>query len=77
MPSKDMTAVLFRNNKKKSDNAPDYTGSAKVEGKEYRLAAWVRKSEKAGQYLSIAINVPQMPELKKEDTEIEEDDLPF
>ena len=38
--------VLFKNQYRKTDKHPDYTGNINVEGKELDLAAWVRKSKK-------------------------------
>jgi hypothetical protein len=43
--------ALFKNNKTK-ETQPDYTGTITLDGKELRLSAWVRTSEKVGSYLS-------------------------
>jgi hypothetical protein len=39
----DMSAVLFRNERKRDDKDPDYTGSAEVAGVQYWLSAWVNE----------------------------------
>ncbi len=42
---------IFKNNDKKNDNAPDYSGSVKVNGTEYKLAGWVRESSSGRKYV--------------------------
>ena len=44
--------VLFKQDKGDNPNRPDYTGNVNVEGKEYRLAAWIRESKNGLKYLS-------------------------
>lgn len=48
--------VLFRNDKKDSDNHPDYTGKINIDGDEKRLAAWLRESKSGNKFLSISIS---------------------
>ena len=51
--------ALFVNDKKTTDKQPDFQGSVnldnKSDGPKLRLSAWKKKGEKAGDYLSIAI----------------------
>lgn len=51
--------VLFQNDKGDNENRPDYTGKINVNGVEKRLAAWVKNSDKVGDYLSISVSDPQ------------------
>lgn len=44
--------VLFKQDKGDNPSRPDYTGNINVEGKEYRLAAWIRESKNGVKYLS-------------------------
>ena len=37
------SGILFRNDDKKNDRAPDYSGKLDVEGHEYRLAGWIKQ----------------------------------
>ena len=38
---KDNSGSLFRENEKKSDRSPDYTGKAMIDGKMKRIAGWI------------------------------------
>lgn len=52
--------VLFKNQEKgEGDKKPDYTGKLNVNGKEYRLAGWLRESKSGTKFLSIAISEPK------------------
>jgi hypothetical protein len=37
------SAALFKNAKKKEAKHPDYTGTAEVDGKKYKLAGWIKE----------------------------------
>lgn len=52
--------VLFRDNEKgEGTKKPDYTGKLNVNGKDYRLAGWLRESKTGGKFLSLAISEPK------------------
>jgi uncharacterized protein (DUF736 family) len=56
MPEYDnnLTGALFPNDRKgDNDRAPDFTGSAEVEGVEYRMAGWKRVSRAGKAFISI------------------------
>lgn len=76
MPSKDMTGVLFKNDKKEKETQPDFNGKIAIGGQEYRLAAWVNVYEKNGEkrkYFSIkASESDDAPKSRAAD-----DDVPF
>jgi uncharacterized protein (DUF736 family) len=44
--------ALFKQDKGDNPSRPDYTGTINVEGKEFRLAAWIRESKNGLKYLS-------------------------
>lgn len=44
----ELKGVLFKDEERKSDKHPLYTGSATIDGVEYFMDAWVNKSEKTG-----------------------------
>jgi hypothetical protein len=73
--------VIFKNDKKGNDKAPDYKGTINIEGKEYEIACWIKEG-KNGKFFSTS----QQPKKAKEVTaesvassmpEASEDDLPF
>jgi hypothetical protein len=56
---KDDTGSLFREKDKKSDKSPDYTGKVKINGKELRLAGWIKQTKGGDTYLSLAVSEPR------------------
>lgn len=85
MPEYDDTnrGVLFRNDKGGNEKRPDYTGEINVDGKELRLAAWLRESKKGTKFLSLSVSAkdprPDVPvEAPKEASNAQVDDeIPF
>lgn len=57
-PQREMTGVLFKNEKRKSDRAPEYTGECTIDGKVLRIAAWL-KDGRNGKFMSIQFSEPQ------------------
>lgn len=56
---------IFENENKTNPNAPDYTGTAKINGELYSIACWNKVGQKSGKaYQSVKI-------------EKKEDNLPF
>ena len=54
---KDNSGALFKNDKKRSDNDPDYRGQAVVNGQEFWLAAWINTARNTGQkYMALKLN---------------------
>lgn len=48
--------VLFKNDKKETDNHPDYKGRIDVNGQEYWLSAWIRDRKGTNQkYMSLSV----------------------
>jgi len=50
---RDNSGVLFKNDRKKTDNHPDYTGSCMVNGVEYWMNAWIKEG-KSGKFMSFS-----------------------
>lgn len=73
METKNNTGVLFTNDQKGNDKAPNYKGKVNVNGKEMEVAGWVKEG-KNGKYLSLSFKEPYA----KGATTIKQDDgIPF
>jgi len=44
--------TLFKQDKGDNPSRPDYTGTINVEGRDFKLAAWIRESKHGLKYLS-------------------------
>lgn len=47
--------ALFKNTKKESDTHPDYTGTINVDGTEYWLSSWIKKSKAGQTFMSMSV----------------------
>lgn len=75
---KDMTGVLFKNNRKENEKHPDYTGKAMVDGHEYQLSAWINTSSKGNKFMSITFRPPKDAQDDRGVVSRElDDDIPF
>lgn len=52
---KNNSGSLFRNDKKQTEKQPDYNGTVKVDGKDYKLAAWIKESKSGQKYFSLSL----------------------
>jgi len=79
--------VLFKNDRKETDNHPDYTGKIDIDGTEYYLSAWIKES-KNGKFMSLSRgkSTSDKSESKKSEAkgkarqdreEFVDDDIPF
>lgn len=57
----DNSGALFKNDRKESEQHPDYTGTATVKGEEFWLSAWVKESKDGKKYMSIALKKKDPP----------------
>lgn len=57
--------VLFKNDKKGNEKAPDYTGTINFGGKEMSLAGWLKESKSGTKFISLSISEPRpKPQVK-------------
>ena len=80
---RDMTFSVFKNKRKETDNHPDLTGTALVNGIEYWVSAWKKKDKNGDTWLSGAL---KLMEPQKENSDnwgatkaagLGEDEIPF
>lgn len=70
-----MRGVLFKNNKKKAEPQPDYTGKIEIDNEEFWLSAWLKESKSGNKFLSLSV---QRKEAKYGTPEpVIGDDVPF
>lgn len=50
--------VLFQNNKKGNEKAPDYKGNINFNGVEKQLSGWKKKDKNGNTFLSLSISEP-------------------
>lgn len=48
---------IWKNEKKTTDNHPDFTGSLNVEGKEYWFSAWKRKADASANAPALSFSI--------------------
>lgn len=70
--------VLFKNDYKKEEKHPDYTGTAEVEGVQKSMSAWIKKRDDGRSFMSIAFSEPRPKKDATESTaEQDDNDVPF
>ena len=52
---RDNSGSLFKNDKKTTDKHPDYTGRLLVDGKEFRLSAWLKTGNSGVKFMSLSV----------------------
>ena len=52
--TKNNTGSLFRNNRKETENHPDYTGSGRIDGHDVWVSAWLKDKKDGGKYFSLS-----------------------
>jgi hypothetical protein len=53
------TGALFKNDKKESQNHPDYKGSINVEGVEYWVSSWIKTSKAGSKFMSLSLKAKE------------------
>ena len=78
---KEGSGAIFKNDKRGNEKAPDYNGNAMIDGKEVKIALWVREGSK-GKFFSVKIEhavkkAEASSVSKKSPQEDDSDGLPF
>lgn len=66
------SGVLFRNDKRGNEKAPEYTGNINVDGVEKRIAAWIKESKAGKKFFSIKVSDPIVAGENKSQTKSED-----
>ena len=75
---RDNSGVLFKNDKKDNERAPEYKGNIMVDGNEYWISAWIKEG-KTGKFMGLAVSPrdAQPPANKPLPKDLEDSDIPF
>ena len=78
MEKRDNSGVLFANDKKDNEKAPNYKGNMMVDGQEYWLSAWVKEG-KSGKFMGLAVSPKEeyQPKQAPKKASFTDEDLPF
>lgn len=79
MEKRDNSGVLFRNEKKDNDRAPEYKGNITVNGQDYWLSAWIKEG-KSGKFMGLALSPKEQqakPSERSKATNFDDDSMPF
>ena len=78
--TRDNSGVLFRNDKRENEKAPNYKGNITVDGKDYWLSAWVKEG-KSGKFMGLAVSPKEeykpKPSERSKATNFDDPDVPF
>jgi len=72
---------IWKNEKKTTENHPDFTGSIDVDGKEFWVSAWKRKADANPKAPALSISIqpkePMANTVTATATEFNDDPIPF
>lgn len=75
------TISIFKNEDKKSEKSPDYSGNIELNGEKFRVALWVKQAKNGKAYLGglVSENETKAAPVKKEESNAKQyaSDLPF
>jgi hypothetical protein len=76
--NRDNSGVLFRNDKRENEKAPNYKGNITVNGQDYWLSAWIKEG-KSGKFMGLAVSPKEdyQPKQAPKKASIADEDLPF
>jgi len=75
------TISIFKNEEKKSEKSPDYSGNIELNGEKFRVALWVKQAKNGKAYLGGLVSDAEANQnnVKKEEPKAKQyaSDLPF
>ena len=72
-----LTGALFKNDKKETENHPDYKGSCEINGTEYWVSSWLNESKNGRKYLSLKFNAKEEQSARPAPVDDFDDGAPF
>lgn len=51
---RDNSGTLFKNDRKEEERHPDYQGDCLIDGKAYRMSAWIKRKEGKPPFMSFS-----------------------
>ena len=75
---RDNSGVLFSNDKRDNERAPQYKGNITVNGQDYWLSAWIKEG-KSGKFMGLAVSPKEeyQPKQAPKKASFTDEDLPF
>jgi hypothetical protein len=77
---KELSGSMFKNQKKLTDNHPNMTGSALIDGVEYWLSAWTKTDKNGNKWQSMSFTKKDQQKTREQAEKAVsdiDDDLPF
>jgi len=70
---------LFKNDKKSTEQMPDYKGQINVNGEEFWINAWLKTSKQGTKFMSLSVSPKdrQVSEPTRKNTNFDDSDAPF
>jgi len=62
---RDNSGSLFRNDKKQTENQPDYRGTVMVNGVEYWISSWLKVGQSGVKFMSLAFTEKEPPKAQE------------
>ena len=80
--TRDNSGRLFKNEDKKSDKHPDYSGDALIDGQAYFMDAWLKTAESGRRWMSCSFKPKQQkqqsaPQKQQRRSRDEDDSIPL
>ena len=73
--NKDMNGSVFKNTYKKLEKQPDYTGNAKIDGVDYKIAMWIKVKKDGNKYFSCSFQKADQEIKQKSSSYLPQDDI--